>query len=59
VTIEVHLDSPDGPLCGTLTIKPGPGWKTCTSRLSGAKGLHDLYFVFPSGGFEWSWWQMK
>ena len=57
--IEVHLDSPDGPLAGTLKLKPGTGWKQATTRLSGAKGVHDLYFVFTEGGFEWEWWTVK
>ena len=57
--IELHLDSPDGPLAGTLRCKPGHGWKQQSARLSGAKGVHDLYFVFTEGGFEWEWWQMK
>jgi hypothetical protein len=57
--IEVHLDSPDGPLAGTLRYKPGTGWKQQTARLSGAKGVHDLCFVFAEGGFEWDWWTIK
>ena len=57
--IEVHLDAPDGPLAGTLDIKPGKGWAQPGCRLSGAKGVHDLYFVFTEGGFEWDWWRMK
>jgi beta-xylosidase len=57
--IEVRLDSPDGPLAGTLKLKPGTGWKQQTARLSGAKGVHDLYFVFIEGGFEWDWWTIK
>ena len=58
-SIEVRLDSADGPLAGTLTLKPGTGWKQQTARLSGAAGVHDLVFVFQRGGFEWAWWQMK
>ena len=57
--IEVCLDAPDGPLVGTLTFKPGKGWKQQNVRLNGAKGVHDLYFVFAEGGFEWDWWEMK
>ncbi len=57
--IEVHLDSPDGPLAGTLKLKPGQGWKQQTASLSGAKGVHDLCFVFAEGGFEWDWWTIK
>ena len=57
--IEVHLDSPDGPLFGTLQIKPGKGWTTSGCTLKGAKGVHDLYFVFSGGGFDWRWWRMN
>jgi hypothetical protein len=57
--IEVHLDAADGPLAGTLSIKPGKGWTQQSCKLSGAKGVHDLYFVFQEGGFEWDWWSMK
>ena len=57
--IEVHLDAPDGPLAGTFALKPEAGWKNRSCRLSGATGVHDLYFVFTGGGFEWDWWQIK
>ncbi|MBR5724870.1 MAG: family 43 glycosylhydrolase, partial [Bacteroidales bacterium] len=57
--LEIRLDGADGPLAGTLTLKPGQGWKKQTCRLSGTKGVHDLYFVFTEGGFEWDWWEMK
>ena len=57
--IEVRLDSPDGPLCGTLILNPGHGWTQRKCRLEGARGIHDLYFVFSSGGFEWDWWKIQ
>ncbi len=57
--IEVRLEAPDGPLAGTLQIRPGKGWTKRNARLNGAKGVHDLYFVFTGGGFEWDWWQIK
>ena len=57
--MEVHLDSPDGPLCGTLEIKPGKDWTTRKCSLKGARGVHDLYFVFTGGSFDWRWWEMK
>ena len=55
----MRLDSPDGPLAGTLKCRPGSSWKQQSARLSGARGVHDLYFVFTEGGFEWEWWTMK
>ena len=57
-TIEVRLDAVDGPLVGTLTAKPGDGFREATVLLKGASGIHDLYFVFPEGGFRWDWWKM-
>ncbi|MBR5076500.1 MAG: family 43 glycosylhydrolase [Bacteroidales bacterium] len=57
--IEVHLDAPDGPLAGTLAVKPGKGWTQQSCKLKGATGVRDLYFVFTEGGFEWDWWKMK
>ena len=57
--MEVHLDRADGPLAGTLTLRPGAGWKQQSCRLQTAAGVHDLVFVFTEGGFEWAWWQMK
>ena len=57
--IEVRLDAPDGPLAGTLKLRPGKGWTKQNARLNGAKGVHDLYFVFTGGGFEWDWWTVK
>ena len=61
--VEVRLDSEDGPLCGTLEIKPTKGFKTLSCKLREAAGEHDLYFVFRGEAgkdlFEWDWWQMK
>ena len=48
-TIELHLDSPDGLLIGTLTVSYTGGWdqwKTETTNISGATGIHDLFLVF-------------
>ena len=57
--IEVRLDAVDGPLVGTLTVKAGkPGFREASCALKGATGVHDLYFVFKSGGFRWDWWKM-
>jgi beta-glucosidase len=48
-SIEVHLDSPTGPLAGTATVA-GTGdvykYATTTAALHGAKGRHDVYLVF-------------
>jgi beta-glucosidase len=48
-SIEVHLDSPSGPLVGTAQV-PSTGdvyaYTTTTAALSGAGGTHDVYLVF-------------
>lgn len=48
-TIELHLDSVTGAAIGTLPISYTGGensWKTETTNISDATGVHDLYFVF-------------
>lgn len=64
-TIELHLDSPTGTLVGTCDV-PSSGWwqtwitKSCT--VSGASGVHDLYFVFTGGSgylFNMNWWKFS
>jgi len=49
-TIEVHLDSPTGPLMGTVTFLPTGGWQswadaTCNVDNSLA-GVRDVYLIF-------------
>ena len=62
-TIEIHLDSVNGPLEGTLQIAPGKDWKTVSCKLNGTAGVHDIFFVFKGKQghdlFQWDWWQMK
>ena len=62
-TIEIHLDSVNGPLEGTLQITPGKSWKSVSCNLKGTAGVHDIFFVFKGQQghdlFEWDWWQMK
>ena len=58
--VEVHLDAPDGPLCGTIAPKAGKaGFREISCSIKGATGVHDLYFVFTTGGFRWDWWKMQ
>ncbi|WP_281254452.1 carbohydrate-binding protein, partial [Paenibacillus rigui] len=48
-TIELHLDSADGSLIGTLPISNTGGdnvWKAKATNISGATGVHDLYMVY-------------
>ncbi len=47
--IEIHLDSADGPLVGTLDVAPGTNMSDYTlqsCKVKGAKGIHDLVFKF-------------
>lgn len=61
--IELRLDSPTGKLIGTCPVTTTGNWqkyvtKTCT--VSGASGIHDLYFKFTGGGgslFNFNWWK--
>jgi len=47
--IELHLDSPDGALIGSLAVPQANGsvgWTEVNTVVEGAVGIHDLYFVF-------------
>jgi hypothetical protein len=44
--IELRLDSPEGPVVGRLT----PGQTAC--EVTGAKGVRDLYLVFPGSAVK-------
>ena len=58
--VEARLDSPTGALAGTLTVQGTGGWRNFqeqTILLSGASGIHDVYFCFKGGSgvgnFDW------
>jgi hypothetical protein len=47
--VELHLDSPDGKLIGTLPVAFTGGddkWDTNTTNITDASGIHDLFLVF-------------
>lgn len=52
--IELHLDSLQGPLVGSVSIPAEQvpdlktGWKDVLAPIKPTKGLHDLYFVFTN-----------
>lgn len=50
--IELRLDALDGPVIGTLRA-PYTGewenWSLDSTKISGATGVHDLYFLFKGG----------
>ncbi|HEV2329971.1 MAG TPA: carbohydrate-binding protein [Verrucomicrobiae bacterium] len=52
-TISVCLDSPSGPVVGTVQVSPTGGWQNWTTEtvsLSGASGCHNIYLVFNGSG---------
>jgi arabinoxylan arabinofuranohydrolase len=64
--IELHVDSRNGPLIGTLLVKPTGGWdkwRTVTNRITGASGTHDLFFLFkgesPGELFNFDYWKFN
>jgi len=64
-TIEVRLDSPRGKLAGKVTVPATKDeYQEFSCRLRGARGIHDLYFVFCGNSrqtgnlFNWDWWKM-
>ena len=64
-TIEIRLDSLTGTLMGKLDIKATGGWQNWKShsvKVSNAKGVHDVFFVFkgPEGNlFNFNWWKFS
>ncbi|MCL6605712.1 MAG: carbohydrate-binding protein [Paenibacillus sp.] len=64
--IELYLDSADGTLIGTLPISNTGGensWKTKTTSVSSATGVHDLYMVYKGSStgnlFKVDSWQFE
>jgi arabinoxylan arabinofuranohydrolase len=46
-SIELHLDSADGPLIGAASITDTAGqWKPATAETNNSTGVHDLFLVF-------------
>jgi len=47
--LELRLDDPEGKLIGTLAVSSTNGWNQwieAKTEVTGAEGIHDLYFVF-------------
>ena len=61
--IEIHLDTTTGPLVGTCAVAGTGGWQkweTKSCSVSGATGVHNVYFVFTGGNgllFNFNWWK--
>ena len=63
-TITQHLDSPEGPVIGQLTVKPTGGiekYRAFKTKVSKASGLHDLYICFSqtNGDVRLDWWKFN
>ncbi len=61
-SMELHLDSITGPLVATLPVSYTNGeWKSITTHVSGATGLHNLFFLFKGEPavnlFKFDYWQ--
>lgn len=63
-TIELHLDRIDGPQIGSLPVSSTGGWdkwQKKSTTVSGAVGVHDLYFVFKGKAtgqlFNFDYWK--
>ena len=53
--IELRLDAPYGPLIASGNIANTNGWqvwKSTSLNVTGARGLHNLYFVFPAAAIN-------
>jgi arabinoxylan arabinofuranohydrolase len=64
--IELHLDSITGTLIGTCTVQGTGGvqtWATKSCTVTGATGIHDLFFKFAGSGtgnlFNFNWWKFS
>jgi arabinoxylan arabinofuranohydrolase len=62
--IEIHTDSLDGKLLGTVQVlgkAEGDIFKTIKSPVKNVKGIHDLYFVFKGNKdlFYFDWWKFS
>ena len=62
--VTLRLNSQDGPVIGTATIKSTGSvdkYKTFSTKVAGATGVHDLYICFSNaqGDVRLDWWQFK
>lgn len=62
-SIEIRLDSISGKVVGTCSVSGTGGWQTWTTKsctISGATGIHDVYFKFTGGSgslLNFNWWK--
>jgi arabinoxylan arabinofuranohydrolase len=65
-SIELHLDSLTAPSIGTCAVQSTGGaqtWATQPCTVTGATGIHDLFFKFTGSGsgslFAFNWWRFS
>ena len=63
-TVTLRLDSQEGEAIGTVVVKStgsAEKYKTFSTKVSGATGVHDLYICFSKaqGNVRLDWWQFK
>jgi hypothetical protein len=60
-TIEIHLDKQDGEMVGQLAVTAASNFEEQNVEVSGAVGIHDMFFVFKGGNsmFEWDYWYFE
>jgi len=63
-TVTLRLDSQQGPVVGTVSIKDTgstDSYRAFSAKVSGATGVHDLYLCFDhaTGDVHLDWWQFK
>ena len=64
-TLTMRLDSETGKAVGTLKVKPTGDltkWETQSGKITGARGVHDLYLTFFGNGtplMNVDWWKFE
>ncbi len=64
-TLTVRIDSETGTTIGSLKVNPTGGldqWQTQSCKLTGPKGVHDVYFKFFGNGspvMNFDWWKFE
>jgi arabinoxylan arabinofuranohydrolase len=64
-TITLRLDSETGPAVGTIKVEPTGAldkWETQSCKITGARGVHDLYLKFFGNGtpvVNVDWWKFE
>lgn len=64
---KLHLDSAQGPVFATITLKPTQGWQVATIDIQPQSGVHDVWFSYHNpalttpdeNGAMFSWFYFK